>query len=329
MLDVVIIVNSISAENAPEKICIIPKGLVKSQKGEFLVDSVSFGEMSQKFKARGLDIVVDYEHQTLEGTQAPAAGWIKNIEFTDEGVMAHVDWTSKAKEYLVNKEYRYLSPVILKRKSDNRAVSLHSVALTNTPAIDGMEPIINSSDINLEGEDEIMDLKEIAKMLGLPETVTAEEVAAAIKKLTDTSKSEDQVVANKAILEMLDLKEDAKVEDVKGKIIALKNPAGYVSMEAFNQLKKEIEKGKSTELVEIALKAGKITPAQKEWAEEYALKEPAAFQKFIEKAPQVVPLEQLKYKKEEIVEVNSEVQLSVNKYLGISDEDFKKYGGNK
>ena len=40
-------------------------------------------------------------------------------------------------QYLENKEYRYLSPVVNVRKADNKAVGLHSLALTNTPAIEG------------------------------------------------------------------------------------------------------------------------------------------------------------------------------------------------
>lgn len=80
-----------------------------------------------------------------------------------------------------------------------------------------------------------------------------------------------------------------------------------------------------------ALKAGKVAPAQKEWAEQYALKDPAGFRAFLEKAPVVVPVGQ------EIAggrvppaggSVTDQIQLSVNKMLGISEEDFKKYGGD-
>ncbi|WP_261949169.1 phage protease [Paenibacillus melissococcoides] len=33
--------------------------------------------MKETFHRRALDIVIDYEHQTLEDVQAPAGGWIK------------------------------------------------------------------------------------------------------------------------------------------------------------------------------------------------------------------------------------------------------------
>ncbi|MFQ7451258.1 MAG: phage protease [Flavonifractor plautii] len=47
------------------------------------------------------------------------------------------------------------------------------------------------------------------------------------------------------------------------------------------------------EAVELALKSGKITPAQKEWAKGYALKSPDGFKSFLEKAPQVVPMSEV------------------------------------
>jgi len=323
--------NTVNIEGVPEVIKILPLGNVVSRKGPFKVDQEGFKVMLEHFKDRKLDVVIDYEHQTLEGTEAPAAGWIKDIELTDEGVMAKVEWTNKAKEYLANKEYRYLSPVIFKRKSDGRAIMLHSVALTNTPAIDGMEPIINSLNNDLEGGFEMEFLKEIAKLLGLSEEATEEEVTEAIKKLNEASNQkakegeETETVANKEILEVLGLKEDATVEDVKGKIISLKNPAGYVSVEEFNKLKNKIQKKESDDLVQMALSEGKITPAQKEWAEEIALKDPVGFKKFVETAPQVVPLDEIKPSKKE-VKIDSEIEMSVNKQLGITKEDIEKYG---
>lgn len=320
--------NTINIDGVPETIKILPLGNVKSRKGPFMVDEIGFNEMLEYFKDRQLDVVVDYEHQTLEGTEAPAAGWIKNIELTDEGVMAQVEWTDKAKEYLANKEYRYLSPVVFKRKSDDRAIVLHSVALTNTPAIDGMEPIINSLDFNLEGGEEMEFLKQIAKLLGLAEDSTEEQIIEAIKKMMEASKNngEAETVANKEVLTALGLAEGASVDDVKGKIIALKNPAGYVSVDEFNKLKEKVQKKESDDLVGMALSSGKITPAQKEWAEEMALKDPNGFKKFVDTAPQVVPLDTINTETKKKVKVDSDVEMSVNKQLGLSQEDIEKYG---
>lgn len=75
---------------------------------------------------RQLQIPIDYEHQTLQDVQAPAAGWIKNIVLRNDGIYGDVDWTDRAADYLKNREYRYLSPVIQIQRNTRRAVELHS-----------------------------------------------------------------------------------------------------------------------------------------------------------------------------------------------------------
>lgn len=96
--------------------------------------------MKAQIAERGVDLVVDYEHQTLTGDRAPAAGWVKEL-FAEYGhIKARVEWTLPAKQYLENKEYRYLSPVITVRKSDNKATGLHSLGPHQHPSDRGHDP---------------------------------------------------------------------------------------------------------------------------------------------------------------------------------------------
>lgn len=318
-------------EGIPDKIKIMPLGQVKSQKGNFVVDRESFAAMKKTFEDRAIDVVIDYEHQTLDDVQAPAGGWIKELLLEDGAIAAKVEWTPKAAEYLKNKEYRYLSPVVLVRKSDQKAVVLHSVALTNTPAIDGMFPIINSIDVtdfeNEQGGNKMDFLKECAKMLGLPDDATDEEIIAKVKECCKQNATQTGMVANKTITGLLGVPETAKTEDVAAAIMALKNPSGFVPAADFTALKTRLDKMDADGIVTKALKDGKISPAQKDWAEEYALKDPSGFTKFVEKAPQVVPVGELE------IETNShtsaqqdETTLKVCKMLGVSSEDLEKYG---
>lgn len=344
-------------EGIPELIPILPLGHVKSQKGDFNVDEESFQLMKDHMMQRGIDIVVDYEHQTLDNVQAPAGGWIKEIYLQDKTIAAKVEWTEAAKKYLGNKEYRYLSPVVLVRKADDKAIVLHSVALTNTPAIDGMFPIINSIDLDQyedqahQGGKKTMDLKALAKLLGLPEDSTEENIMAAIKetlgeveKLKDETKKDSngnpqndpeaivvdekkaqEVVANKLILSLLSLKEDAKVDDVAAAIVGLKKVGGSYEKE-FLALKDRIAKDDADKAVMLALKAGKISAAQKEWATEYALKDPSGFTKFVDKAPKTVPVGELELETKANKSELDESTLVVCKILGVSKEDIEKYG---
>ena len=50
--------------DAPEVFDILPLGQVHSTKGDFVVDVESFEAMKQAMEGKGVDIVVDYEHQT-------------------------------------------------------------------------------------------------------------------------------------------------------------------------------------------------------------------------------------------------------------------------
>ena len=342
--------EGIELSGVPTEIKILPLGRVHSQKGDFNVDEESFELIRKQFKDRKLDLVIDYEHQTLSDVQAPAGGWIKELYKGEDAIIAKVEWTAKAAEYLKNKEYRYLSPVVLVRKRDQKATAIHSVALTNTPAIDGMFALVNSLDIeDISEGGNIMDLKELAKALGLPETATEEEIKKAVEdaakaaeklKEMEEKKSEDktgeggkpqevaEVVANSTILSMLGLKEGAKTEDVAASIMALKTGTPDTQAELL-ALKQRMQERDADEEVQKALKAGKITAAQTGWAKSYALKDMEGFKGFVEKAPVVVPPGKLELKDAPAAPGSDEVDVAILKNMGVSMEDVKKYGGKE
>lgn len=329
--------GEVDVGGAPEVISVLPFGHVVSQKGEFDVDEESLAAMKEQIAQRGVDLVVDYEHQTLTGERAPAAGWVKELFAEDGHIKARVEWTIPAKQYLENKEYRYLSPVITVRKSDNKATGLHSLALTNTPAIAGMTPIVNSSTFQ-GGETNMNELiKKIAAALGLGEDADEEQILTALsacveenkalkeaaeggkapgKKPGEDGKPEDQddgIVANKSVCELLGLKAGASTADVAASIMALEEKLADRDAE---------------EAVELALKSGKITPAQRGWAKGYALKSPDGFKEFLEKAPQAVPMSEIAGGDALALKGNKpdEATMLVCKQLGVSAEDVQKYG---
>ncbi len=159
-----------SNNSIPDIIQILPIGYVSSQKGNFMVDSESYALINKRMKSRNIDIVIDYEHQTLGNEQAPASGWIKKLILKSDGIYAYVEWTENAKEYLKNKEYRYLSPVVIVRNNDKKAIEIHSVALTNSPAINGATAIINSNKPSLIQEKSLdSDTKKILYLLNIKE----------------------------------------------------------------------------------------------------------------------------------------------------------------
>ncbi|MCB6803387.1 phage protease [Enterocloster bolteae] len=332
--------SGIDLSGVPEVIRVLPKGHVSSTKGDFEVDDRDIAGIIRQFKARRLDLVIDYEHQTLSDVQAPAAGWIKDLYPGEDALMARVEWTKKGREYIANKEYRYLSPVVLVKNADQHAAVFHSAALTNTPAITGMFAIINSDALSIEEEEEPrMELSALIELLGLEEGTAEDDVLKRIKELTQQAAEEGQggqegkegpakegtqLVANKTVLDLLGLPEDARTEDVTARIMAFK-AGDSVLQRRVAELEKQAASQKAEELVGLAMKDGKLSPAQKEWAVAYALSDPKGFAKFVEKAPVVVPMGKTAFAADE--RKQDGVDWKILKNQGVTEEDLKKYGG--
>lgn len=146
--------GTVDAE-APREVLVSPWGEVVSTNGTFVMDEEAGRLVIEAFTRHATDLPVDYEHQTLGGEyaspsgQAPAAGWIRKLslvvpgEIKPPGLYAEIEWTQPAREQIAARQYRYLSPVAMVRRCDRRMTTLHSVALTNKPAIVGMQAIVN------------------------------------------------------------------------------------------------------------------------------------------------------------------------------------------
>lgn len=185
-------------------------------------------------------------------------------------------------------------------------------------------------------------IKKLAAALGLGEDADEEQILTALSACVEENKAlkeaaeggkapgkkpedqDDGIVANKSVCELLGLKAGASTADVAASIMALKGGVdGRVKA-----LEEKLADRDAEEAVELALKSGKITPAQRGWAKEYALKSPDGFKAFLEKAPQVVPMSEiaggdaLALKGDEL----DEATMLVCKQLGISADDVKKYG---
>lgn len=163
-----------------------------------------------------------------------------------------------------------------------------------------------------------------AKKLGLPEGATEEEVAAAIGK---TGGKDAPVVMPREALDALGLPETAGVREVVASVHAMRQRPDLTAEVA--ALKRRLAERERDEAVEAAIRAGKITAAQKEWAEGYALTDLEGFRLFVAKAPRVVSSEDLfgagaaRGVGEEVLD---EGQRAINRMMGVDDEAWKKHG---
>ncbi|MBZ0250120.1 MAG: phage protease, partial [Burkholderiales bacterium] len=141
--------------------------------------------------ARVNPLPVDYEHQTLRsvenGQPAPAAGWLKAVEWRDGlGLFGVVEWTERARALIAAGEYRYISPVFRYDAATGEPLELLPPALVNYPAIDGMQAVALSalaeawsgspSQQEITTMNEL--LKAVLKALGLKDDATPEAATA-------------------------------------------------------------------------------------------------------------------------------------------------------
>jgi phage I-like protein len=179
---------SLVGHGVPRRVRVAPWGTVESSNGSFVVDEESAACAVGAFEKHGTDLPIDYEHQTLGGTyaspsgRAPAAGWIKRLMAEPgAGLMADIEWTAQAVELLASKQYRYLSPVAMIRRTDRKLMAIHSAALTNKPAIVGMQPLVNSLLVECDGI-EATPLAALRAELNLDEDIEPTEVLVAASR---------------------------------------------------------------------------------------------------------------------------------------------------
>lgn len=232
-----------SAIERTMEIQIIPIGEWKGkiQNGEvlqFKVDETKTAEMVKNFSALGRDLVIDYEHQTLSGDIAPAAGWIKRmINRGSQGLWAVVEWTDRALSFLNNKEYKFLSPVFTLQSLDpvtgqEAGAVLANAALTNDPFFSELKPIVSKSN---DGTDEnagptifltqegrnmnkiIARLREIFKLANDAQEDTI------LAKLEEHLTSTNAVIAGKGkLVTILGLKAEATLDEIETAVVATK-----------------------------------------------------------------------------------------------------------
>lgn len=306
----------------PEWIQLLPKGWIKPNGLDVLVDDQSLNTILARFKSRENDIVLDYEHQTLAGGEAPAAGWITDLEARDNGLWAKVDWTERGRAYVAAREYRYISPVVLVNQKDCRGMRLQSVALTNNPAIDGMQPVAAKEETEETGGINMDFLAKLAELLGLSSEASEDEVLAAIQGMVRHEEEVPQELAD-----VLELEEgEATVAAAKKKIYAMK--AGRVPAGELAKVSRQLAEMRAERMIEVAMSEGKITPAQKNWAIRQAAQDPKGFEEFLRTAPKVVPMTEMLNGPVSRGSRVTDAQREINKKLRVSDSDFKKYGGH-
>lgn len=236
----------IELDTTTEWVHILPAGKFSGRdgRGPYWAD---FEAIIENFKKNAVDLVVDYEHQTLREHvgPAPAAGWIKDLEVREDGLYAKIEWTPQAEELIRNKEYRYISPVFVYERNTGRVIELQGAGLTHYPNLH--LKAINSQNT---------ELVEIAKALNTEANLEA--------ILNEINKLKLEREAHQKTMEVY-------------KVMA----------EELNKLRKELKEKEIEELIAQGRREGKLIPALEDWARDYASKDLEGFKSWLEKAPAV------------------------------------------
>lgn len=278
---------------------------------------------------------IDYEHQIIHslknGKEAPSAGWMEYFYFTPQGIFADVRWTDKAADYIKNGEYRYISAVFA-YDTDGYVRKIFHAALTNTPALDGMEEAMVAASVNLLQEDNPMDKKLLEALCALFALKADASEADITEKVTALSAAKGD-----SPVDVLDVY--AKLAEKEQSVAALStqvgnpDPAKFVPVELvaalqadFNTLKASVETDKKNALITAALSQGKLSPALKDWAQSLSVE---ALSAYLEKTPAMAALSgepQAKADPDQNVVALSAEQQATAKMLGISEAEYiEKY----
>lgn len=219
----------------PEWVHVLPRGELVARDGRrFQIDPEA---LVARFQADGVDIAVDLDHalalRAPKGEAAPAQAWLRALEARPDGLWGQVDWLDGGKAVLAARTHRYLSPTF-HHDEGGRATWLHSVALVAAPAMAGTPALASA----LTTATETRPMKGIATALGLTEDASEQACLTAL----GTMKAG---LVTKAVHE----ETLAKLSAATSELAELKRKA------------REAEVGA---VLEDALKARKILPAQRD-----------------------------------------------------------------
>lgn len=248
-------------------------------------------------------VVIDYDHQTFHAPQngqpAPAAGWIKSVEWRDGvGLFAAVEWTARAKASIDAKEYAYISPVIA-YDEDGRVLGVLNAALLNHPNLLGMDAVVAQLGAfaarhphnHHQQESRVMDREQLIAALGLSAGATDQDITSAIALLRARPAIPPALCSALGVAVTAD--EAAGVAALatlraggdKTTLTTIATLQGELATLKAQQIERSV-----TDLVDRAITEHKLVPAMRDWAIGLGKVDQAQLSAYIDKAPAIAGL---------------------------------------
>jgi phage I-like protein len=271
-------------------------------------------------------IPIDYDHATdfaaPEGRPAPAAGWIRELVARGGAIWGRVDWTPRAASAIRAREYRYISPVFQFDPAEGTVTRLLRAGLTNNPNL-CLTAIATAAHLTAAAnKDGIMDdfLDQLREVLGLDADASPEDIVECVRALSAA-------------------RDDGNDDDTAASAAA-PDPARFVAVAEFqkaltelNAMRAERAQEKAEHLVDDAIRAGKLIPAQRAWATAYCAADAAGFRAFVARQPVVIAagaeFEGEPPRRDGRGAMLSHAETAICAQLGLKHSDFlkRKHGG--
>ncbi|TMV10371.1 hypothetical protein FGK63_01780 [Ruegeria sediminis] len=176
--------------DVPEWIHLAPAGPIETfdRRGPYEITDPQ-AVIDASFAPRG-EIEIDVNHATFtaapQGGDAPARGWITEMQARPDGIWGRVRWTEEGRRLVATRAYRRISPVFaLDRPKGRRVVSILNASLVNRQNLRGLAAL------NQEKEDGGMPfIEKLAELLGLDPAATEADIEAAIAALKKGGETE-------------------------------------------------------------------------------------------------------------------------------------------
>ncbi|MHB8382579.1 MAG: phage protease [Candidatus Binataceae bacterium] len=275
------------AGEAPDWIELLPAGVFHGRdgRGPFQVDDPAAVIAATRALAMAAGLPIDYDHATdfgaPEGRPAPAAGWIVAFAVRAGAVWGRVEWTARAAAAIAAREYRYVSPVFQFDPANGSVTRLLRAGLTNNPNL-YLTAIAAATTRAASPEESMMEefLTKLREILGLEPDAAPEQVLAAVTGLAGDDPDDGDSGAGSGV--------------AAANTRAL-DPARFVAIAEFqkaltelNSMRAERARDRAVQAVDEATRAGKLVPAQREWAIAYCAADPAGFSSFVARQPAIL-----------------------------------------
>lgn len=190
----------------------------------------------------GREILVDKQHNSMkQGLERDdsACGWLKALSFKNGSIFGKCFWTKLGRQLIDSRILRFISPVFHLNK-EGIPTKLVNVALVNQPALNDINPVINSQPTEIK-EESIIDMTK-EELKALIEEIIAEKAKEEAIRDAKEDAIEDAIEKKSGIVEVIDacgnkddkVKNEAVVEDPKEEEKKVKEPKEVIKEEALN-----------------------------------------------------------------------------------------------